>query len=97
MASGGVHSVTLDEAIAAMRMTAEGVLTFRRANKSKPTRSILKTEPFLLDMSHKYKETSLGGLATTVKIPLTSPAWYVVSCYPLVRRPNLTRHAFTCS
>ncbi|KAF9517753.1 hypothetical protein BS47DRAFT_439273 [Hydnum rufescens UP504] len=49
MASGGVHSVTLDEAIAAMRMTAT-------------------------DMSEKYKETSLGGLATTVRIPLTSPA-----------------------
>ncbi|KAJ7576787.1 L-serine ammonia-lyase [Mycena floridula] len=27
-----------------------------------------------LDMSHKYKETSLSGLATTVKIPLTVPA-----------------------
>ncbi|KAF8325870.1 serine dehydratase alpha chain-domain-containing protein [Cantharellus anzutake] len=50
MASDGVHSVTLDEAIAAMRMTAQ-------------------------DMSEKYKETSLGGLATTVRIPLTSPAW----------------------
>ena len=28
-----------------------------------------------LDMNEKYKETSLGGLATTVRIPLTSPAW----------------------
>jgi len=49
MASEGVYSVSLDDAIAAMRMTAN-------------------------DMSHKYKETSLGGLATTVRIPLTSPA-----------------------
>ncbi|KAF8513480.1 serine dehydratase alpha chain-domain-containing protein [Gautieria morchelliformis] len=50
MASDGVYSVTLDEAIEAMRLTAK-------------------------DMSVKYKETSLSGLATTVKIPLTSPAW----------------------
>ncbi|KAG9031748.1 hypothetical protein FRB95_002353 [Tulasnella sp. JGI-2019a] len=49
MASDGVFSVTLDEAIAAMKLTAT-------------------------DMSHKYKETSLAGLATTVRIPLTSPA-----------------------
>ncbi|KAF8343428.1 serine dehydratase alpha chain-domain-containing protein [Amanita rubescens] len=49
MASHGVHSVTLDEAIEAMRLTAS-------------------------DMSVKYKETSLSGLATTVKIPLTVPA-----------------------
>ncbi|GAB1518221.1 hypothetical protein RhiTH_001280 [Rhizoctonia solani] len=47
--SDQVHSVTLDEAIEAMRLTAQ-------------------------DMSVKYKETSLSGLATTVKIPLTSPA-----------------------
>lgn len=69
MASDGTYSVTLDEAIEAMRLTAR-------------------------DMSVKYKETSLSGLAvrrrfagltviylmrfyeqTTVKIPLTSPAW----------------------
>ncbi|EPQ56415.1 L-serine ammonia-lyase [Gloeophyllum trabeum ATCC 11539] len=49
MASDGVYSVTLDEAIEAMRVTAA-------------------------DMSVKYKETSLSGLATTVKIPLTVPA-----------------------
>ncbi|KDQ61618.1 hypothetical protein JAAARDRAFT_31094 [Jaapia argillacea MUCL 33604] len=49
MASDGVYSVTLDEAIEAMRLTAA-------------------------DMSVKYKETSLSGLATTVKIPLTVPA-----------------------
>ncbi|KAJ2915457.1 hypothetical protein MD484_g4961, partial [Candolleomyces efflorescens] len=49
MASHGVYSVTLDEAIEAMRLTAA-------------------------DMSVKYKETSLSGLATTVKIPLTVPA-----------------------
>ncbi|KAG8946651.1 hypothetical protein FRC04_011545 [Tulasnella sp. 424] len=49
MASDGAHSVTLDEAIAAMKVTAA-------------------------DMSHKYKETSLSGLATSVRIPLTSPA-----------------------
>ncbi|CAE6533457.1 unnamed protein product [Rhizoctonia solani] len=49
LASDGVHSVTLDEAIEAMRLTAQ-------------------------DMSVKYKETSLSGLATTVKIPLSSPA-----------------------
>jgi len=49
MASLGVYSVTLDEAIEAMRLTAA-------------------------DMSVKYKETSLSGLATTVKIPLTVPA-----------------------
>lgn len=49
MASQGVYSVTLDEAIEAMRITAA-------------------------DMSVKYKETSLSGLATTVKIPLTVPA-----------------------
>ncbi|CAE6455060.1 unnamed protein product [Rhizoctonia solani] len=49
LASDGVHSVTLDEVIEAMRLTAQ-------------------------DMSVKYKETSLSGLATTVKIPLTSPA-----------------------
>ncbi|KAI0255797.1 serine dehydratase alpha chain-domain-containing protein [Lactifluus subvellereus] len=50
MAADGVYSVTLDEAIEAMRLTAA-------------------------DMSVKYKETSLSGLATTVKIPLTVPAW----------------------
>ncbi|KAJ4494235.1 serine dehydratase alpha chain-domain-containing protein [Lentinula lateritia] len=50
LASHGVYSVTLDEAIEAMRLTAS-------------------------DMSVKYKETSLSGLATTVKIPLTVPAW----------------------
>ncbi|KZV85702.1 L-serine ammonia-lyase [Exidia glandulosa HHB12029] len=49
LASDGVYSVSLDEAIEAMRLTAA-------------------------DMSVKYKETSLSGLATTVKIPLTSPA-----------------------
>ncbi|KAJ7453921.1 L-serine ammonia-lyase [Mycena galericulata] len=49
LASDGVYSVTLDEAIEAMRVTAA-------------------------DMSHKYKETSLSGLATSVKIPLTVPA-----------------------
>ncbi|ESK85056.1 l-serine dehydratase, partial [Moniliophthora roreri MCA 2997] len=49
LASQGVYSVTLDEAIEAMRVTAA-------------------------DMSVKYKETSLSGLATTVKIPLTVPA-----------------------
>ncbi|KAJ4473738.1 serine dehydratase alpha chain-domain-containing protein [Lentinula aciculospora] len=50
LASHGVYSVTLDEAIEAMRLTAS-------------------------DMSVKYKETSLSGLATTVKIPLSVPAW----------------------
>ncbi|KAJ6504812.1 L-serine ammonia-lyase [Mycena vitilis] len=49
LASDGVYSVTLDEAIEAMRMTAA-------------------------DMSVKYKETSMAGLATSVKIPLTVPA-----------------------
>lgn len=49
MASQSVYSVTLDEAIEAMRLTA-------------------------VDMSVKYKETSLSGLARTVKIPLTVPA-----------------------
>ncbi|KAK1229618.1 hypothetical protein PQX77_007311 [Marasmius sp. AFHP31] len=49
LASQGVYSVTLDEAIEAMRLTAA-------------------------DMSVKYKETSLSGLATSVKIPLTVPA-----------------------
>lgn len=49
MAAEGVYSVTLDEAIEAMRLTAA-------------------------DMSVKYKETSLSGLATSVKIPLTVPA-----------------------
>ncbi|KAG7093856.1 hypothetical protein E1B28_007494 [Marasmius oreades] len=50
LASEGVYSVTLDEAIEAMRLTAA-------------------------DMSVKYKETSLSGLATSVRIPLTVPAW----------------------
>ncbi|PCH44415.1 L-serine ammonia-lyase [Wolfiporia cocos MD-104 SS10] len=49
MASQNVYSVTLDEAIEAMRLTAA-------------------------DMSVKYKETSLSGLARTVRIPLTVPA-----------------------
>ncbi|KAF9490162.1 hypothetical protein BDN71DRAFT_1454881 [Pleurotus eryngii] len=49
MASDGVYSVTLDEAIEAMRLTAT-------------------------DMSVKYKETSMSGLATSVRIPLTVPA-----------------------
>ncbi|KAF5369230.1 hypothetical protein D9757_010038 [Collybiopsis confluens] len=49
LASDGVYSVTLDEAIEAMRLTAA-------------------------DMSVKYKETSLSGLATSVKIPLSVPA-----------------------
>ncbi|KAI9511535.1 serine dehydratase alpha chain-domain-containing protein [Russula earlei] len=54
MAADGVYSVTLDEAIEAMRLTAA-------------------------DMSVKYKETSLSVRSrTTVKIPLTVPAWYVV-------------------
>jgi len=48
MASQSIYSVTLDEAIEAMRLTAA-------------------------DMSVKYKETSLSGLARTVKIPLTMP------------------------
>nr|VWO94601.1 Uncharacterized protein [Ganoderma boninense] len=48
MASQNVYSVTLDEAIEAMRLTAA-------------------------DMSVKYKETSLSGLARTVRIPLTVP------------------------
>ncbi|KAG5644574.1 hypothetical protein DXG03_008148 [Asterophora parasitica] len=54
MASDGVYTVTLDEAIEAMRLTAA-------------------------DMSVKYKETSLSGLARTVKIPLSVPAWYALS------------------
>jgi len=65
MASGGIYSVTFDEALEAMRLTA-------------------------LDMSSKYKETSLSGLAVclsspfctllltssqkTVRIPLSVPA-----------------------
>lgn len=48
LSSGGVHSVTLDEAIHAARLTAA-------------------------DMHTKYKETSLSGLATTVKIPVAVP------------------------
>ncbi|KAE8189469.1 hypothetical protein CF328_g6273 [Tilletia controversa] len=49
MASGdGLHAVSLDEAIAAMRMTAR-------------------------DMHTKYKETSLAGLARTVRIPVAVP------------------------
>lgn len=42
-------SVSLDDAIEAMRVTAR-------------------------DMHSHYKETSLSGLATSVKIPLSSPA-----------------------
>ncbi|GAA6059265.1 hypothetical protein JCM10212_006658 [Sporobolomyces blumeae] len=49
LAGDGIHSVTLDEAIEAMRLTAR-------------------------DMHSHYKETSLSGLATSVKIPLSSPA-----------------------
>jgi len=49
MASGGIYSVTFDEALEAMRLTAQ-------------------------DMSSKYKETSLSGLAKTVRIPLSVPA-----------------------
>ncbi|GAA5958823.1 hypothetical protein JCM21900_003936 [Sporobolomyces salmonicolor] len=49
LAGEGIHSVSLDEAIEAMRITAR-------------------------DMHHHYKETSLSGLATTVRIPLSSPA-----------------------
>lgn len=48
LSSDGVHSVTLDEAIHAARLTAR-------------------------DMHTKYKETSLSGLATTVKIPVAVP------------------------
>ncbi|KAE8212726.1 hypothetical protein CF327_g3653 [Tilletia walkeri] len=49
MASGdGLHAVSLDEAISAMRMTAR-------------------------DMHTKYKETSLAGLARTVRIPVAVP------------------------
>lgn len=44
MASDGVYSVTLDEAIEAMRLTAK-------------------------DMSVKYKETSLSGLAVSDNFP----------------------------
>ncbi|GAA5829702.1 hypothetical protein JCM3766R1_001270 [Sporobolomyces carnicolor] len=49
LAGDGEHSVTLDEAIEAVRITAR-------------------------DMHVHYKETSLAGLATTVKIPISSPA-----------------------
>ncbi|PKI83304.1 hypothetical protein MVES_002800 [Malassezia vespertilionis] len=48
LSSGGVHSISLDEAIHAARLTAA-------------------------DMHMKYKETSLSGLATTVKIPVAVP------------------------
>ncbi|GJN89357.1 hypothetical protein Rhopal_002337-T1 [Rhodotorula paludigena] len=49
LAGEGIHSVSLDDAIEAMRVTAR-------------------------DMHHAYKETSLSGLATSVKIPVSSPA-----------------------
>ncbi|GAA6056797.1 hypothetical protein JCM3770_002804 [Rhodotorula araucariae] len=49
LAGEGVHSVSLDDAIEAMRVTAR-------------------------DMHSAYKETSLSGLATSVKIPVSSPA-----------------------
>ncbi|KAM0749299.1 L-serine ammonia-lyase [Meredithblackwellia eburnea MCA 4105] len=49
LAGDGIHSVSLDEAIEAMRVTAR-------------------------DMHTHYKETSMSGLATTVRIPLSSPA-----------------------
>ncbi|CDZ98003.1 Serine dehydratase-like, alpha subunit [Phaffia rhodozyma] len=49
LAGDGTHSVSLDDAIHAMRLTS-------------------------IDMHSNYKETSLSGLATTVKIPLSSPA-----------------------
>ncbi|KAI5475499.1 L-serine dehydratase [Pseudohyphozyma bogoriensis] len=49
LAGDGIHSVSLDEAIEAMRVTAR-------------------------DMHNHYKETSMSGLATTVRIPLSSPA-----------------------
>ncbi|GAA5914777.1 uncharacterized protein JCM6883_001091 [Sporobolomyces salmoneus] len=49
LAGDGQHSVTLDEAIEAMRQTAR-------------------------DMHTSYKETSLAGLATSVRIPISSPA-----------------------
>ncbi|ORY23367.1 serine dehydratase alpha chain-domain-containing protein [Naematelia encephala] len=49
MAGEGQHTVSLDDAIEAVRTTAK-------------------------DMHTNYKETSLAGLATTVKIPLSSPA-----------------------
>ncbi|KAN0066432.1 hypothetical protein ACQY0O_000526 [Thecaphora frezii] len=48
LAGDGQHSVSLDDAITAMRETAR-------------------------DMHTSYKETSLGGLATAVKIPVTVP------------------------
>lgn len=49
LAGEGIHSVSLDDAIEAMRLTAR-------------------------DMHAHYKETSMSGLATSVKIPLSSPA-----------------------
>ncbi|KPV75563.1 uncharacterized protein RHOBADRAFT_53529 [Rhodotorula graminis WP1] len=49
LAGEGVHSVSLDDAIEAMRVTAR-------------------------DMHNAYKETSLSGLATSVRIPVSSPA-----------------------
>ncbi|WFC94014.1 hypothetical protein MBRA1_000641 [Malassezia brasiliensis] len=48
LSTGGDHSISLDEAIHAARLTAA-------------------------DMHMKYKETSLSGLATTVKIPVAVP------------------------
>lgn len=48
LSTEGIHTVTLDEAIQAARLTAA-------------------------DMHTKYKETSLSGLATTVKIPVAVP------------------------
>lgn len=48
LAGDGKHSVSLDDAITAMRETAR-------------------------DMHTSYKETSLGGLATAVKVPVAIP------------------------
>lgn len=69
LASDGVYSVSLDEAIEAMRLTAAGAFL-----SSVQCLRELFDDDASEDMSVKYKETSLSGLATTVKIPLTSPA-----------------------
>jgi L-serine deaminase len=73
MAGDGIHSVSLDEAIEAMRRTslrfaAAGILAFSRANL------LVARTVTARDMHLHYKETSLSGLATTVRIPLSSPA-----------------------
>lgn len=80
LAGEGIHSVSLDDAIEAMRLTARDMHSAYKVRylsrlllymgTLRQTRSLIHVGLRL----RNAQETSLSGLATTVKIPLSSPA-----------------------